>query len=123
MRKIPHRVMAFFQDDSITLVGNNIDLKQISRYYPEMDSVIKNREEKNIVSLGGLEARKRDVVYSGTVSSPILVKRTLGYILPKDDQDIFSDWNVQRPNLQKTNKICHTRCRWMPSVTLKCMRS
>ena len=44
MRKIPHRVMAFFQDDSITLVGNNIDLKQISRYYPEMDSVIKNRE-------------------------------------------------------------------------------
>ena len=76
-------------------------MKQISRYYPEMDSVIKNREEKNIVSLGGLEARKRDVVYSGTVSSPILVKRTLGYILPKDDQDIFSDWNVQRPNLQK----------------------
>lgn len=75
MRKIPHRVMAFFQDDSITLVGNNIsrrgDLKQISRYYPEMDSVIKNREEKNIVSLG-LEARKRD---SGTVSLPVFTSK------------------------------------------------
>jgi len=73
VRKIPHRVMAFFQDDSITLVGNNIggDLKQISRYYPEMDSVIKNREEKNIVSLG-LEARKRD---SGTVSLPVFTSK------------------------------------------------
>jgi hypothetical protein len=47
-------------------------LKQIRIYYPEMDSVIKNREEKNIVSLGGLEARKRDVVYSGTVSLLVL---------------------------------------------------
>ena len=49
-------------------------MKQIRIYYPEMDSVIKNREEKNIVSLGGLEARKRDVVYiySGTVSLLVL---------------------------------------------------
>ena len=47
------------------------DLKQIRRDYPEM-GVIKNREEKNIVSRGGLEARKRDIVYSGTVSLLVL---------------------------------------------------
>ena len=32
-------------------------------------------------------------MYSGNVGLQLLVKRLLNYHLPKNDEDIFSDWN------------------------------
>jgi hypothetical protein len=76
------------------LAGNNIhgDMKTLQKDYPEVVSVLKTRGKHNITNIG-LFARRRDIVHSGNVGLQLLVKRLLNYHLPKNDEDIFSDWN------------------------------
>lgn len=126
---IPHRVIQFFREDSITLVGVNIggDLSYIRKDYPEMDQVIKSRQESSNVSLGTY-ARKRDVVQTGTVGLSVLVDRLLGYRLPKDDEDRFADWNIttlteQMIKYAALDAIGHLQCyeklQTLPDLTLR----
>ena len=93
-KTIPASIIAFFRDQTITLAGNNIkgDLTGLSRDYPEIKEVIKNRGDRNVFNLGTF-ARRRDVVQSGNVGLSLLVKRLTNYWLPKDDEDKFSNWN------------------------------
>ena len=93
-RKIPGGFLALFRDNSITLVGNNIqgDLTNLQKDFPEITNVLKGRGKRNIINIG-LAARRRDVVQSGVVGLQLLVKRTLSLYLPKRDKDIFSNWN------------------------------
>ena len=67
-RKIPGGVLALFRDNSITLVGNNIqgDLTNLQKDFPEITNVLKGRGKRNIINIG-LAARRRDVVQSAVV--------------------------------------------------------
>lgn len=90
LKHLPHRLYALLVDSNIRFVGCCVsaDIKKIARDF-NVPAVARHAEA---INLGG-EARKRDVIPSGTATLARIAELVLQQTLPKAGTPRFSDWS------------------------------